>query len=341
MRRRGWPRFWLGGPQPFLLWGGVLRTLAAGLTRATAWRWRWATPYHVGAPLICVGNFTLGGGGKTPVVMLLANKLRRHKPAILSRGYGGRVRAPMRVAPAHRARDVGDEACMMAAMLGGEIPVYVGANRRVSARAAIAQGAQILLMDDGLQNPTLAHTLNLAVVDQAVGLGNGRVLPAGPLRRPWMQDMAHTHALLMVESAGGAHPSMRQLTQRARARHLPIFHVRRRLRRLPFARNTPLYAFCGLAQPQKFFTALAAAGWALAGEAAFPDHHVFTRRDARRLLADAAKHRARLVTTEKDMVRLQTPPLSALAKATHACGEELSVREDKKFWQFIRQRLKT
>ena len=344
MRHRGWPRFWLTGPHPFFLWDGILCALAALFVRAAAWRWRWATPYHVGRPLICIGNFTVGGGGKTPLTMLLAQALRAQKPAILSRGYGGRARRPVKVEPHHDVKDVGDEALMMATMLGRQAPVYSGVNRRLSARAAIAQGAGLLLMDDGMQNPALVHALNLATVDAAVGLGNGRVLPAGPLRRPWELDLARADAVIVMKSAQKPHRSLALLLRQARAAARPIFHVQRRLQApRGLIKNKPLYAFCGLARPEKFFAALRAAGWQLAGRARFADHHAFTAREARRLLDDARTHRAQLVTTAKDMARLQGArhaALRALAETALAFRESLRVQEETEFWRFVRRHVR-
>lgn len=341
-KQRGWPAFWLSGAHPFAPWDALLRALAALWRAASAWRWRWATPYHVGCAVICVGNFTLGGGGKTPLVMLLAQHLRAHRPAILSRGYGRRRRRMQRVHAQHALAEVGDEALMMAERLGERIAVYVGANRRVSARAAIQQGAGLLLMDDGMQNPALVHTLNLAVVDAAVGLGNGRVLPAGPLRRPWRLDLARADALLVMQGAEKRHPSLSLLLRGARARKVPIFPVQRRLLIPRLKADAPLYAFCGLARAEKFFAALRADGRQLVGAARFADHHAYTQREARRLLAEARARRAQLVTTAKDMARLRhgAGALRELAQRTLLCEDELVLRDRAGFWKFVRQRLR-
>lgn len=264
-------------------------------------------------PVVCIGNFTLGGAGKTPTALAVAGLLGDlgRRPAFLSRGYGGRLAGPVRVDPAHHgAAEVGDEPLLLARAA----PAIVARDRVAGARACRAAGADIIVMDDGLQNPSLAKTLAIAVVDGAVGLGNGRVCPAGPLRAPAAAQWRRVHAALVI---GEGAPGARVLAE-ASERGLPA--LRGRLVPDPAAaasfRGRPVLAFAGIGRPEKFFATLREAGASLRETRAFPDHHAFTAAEAEALAAEAAAKDLLLVTTEKDRVRL--PP--ALPVATLPVG---------------------
>ncbi|WP_237477743.1 tetraacyldisaccharide 4'-kinase [Lichenibacterium dinghuense] len=266
---------------------------------------------RAGVPVVCVGNFTAGGAGKTPVAAEILRQLvaAGHEPAVLSRGYGGAgAAAPVRVDPArHGAGAVGDEPLLLARVA----PCYVGADRPAAARAALAAGATVLVMDDGLQNPSLAKDLRIAVVDGAVGTGNGLCLPAGPLRAPMARQWGTVDLVVVV----GAGEPGRAVAAEAGLRRLPVLRaaVEPDARALGALAGRRLFAFAGIGRPEKFFDTLAEAGLEVAGTRAFPDHHAFTAAERDALLAAAAAAGAALVTTEKDRVRLPADfPAAAL-----------------------------
>jgi len=269
-----------------------LSELVAAVTARRVARSGWRAP----VPVICAGNVTVGGAGKTTVALDLAHRLVSRGVAVhvLLRGYGGSARGPRRVGPDDPASLVGDEALLLARVA----PTWIGADRAASAREAVAAGAGVLLLDDGLQNPTLAKDLSLLVIDGASGFGNGRVLPAGPLREPVAAGAARCQAAVLIGpdltgAAARLPPDLPVL--RARLVQGPEIEALRGRRAL---------AFAGIARPEKFFAPLAEAGVILAGRVAFPDHHAFGVRDLDALAAQAARLDAILVTTPKDAVRL-------------------------------------
>jgi tetraacyldisaccharide 4'-kinase len=285
------PEFWRRDG----LWPAALAPAAALYAAATARRLArrgWRAP----VPVICCGNATVGGAGKTTLALDLGARLARHGPAFLTRGHGGRARGVHRVDPARDdARLVGDEALLLAAVA----PTFVAADRAAGARAAIAAGAGLLIMDDGLQNPTLAKDLSLLVVDGASGFGNGRVLPAGPLREPVATAASRTAAAVLIGEdrcrAAAALPA-----------GLPVLHAGLRQEGVEDLAGRPVFAFAGIGFPEKFFAGLRGAGVVVAGTAAFPDHHPYTPAEIAGLLRRAATASAVAVTTPKDAVRL--PP---------------------------------
>lgn len=239
----------------------------------------------------------MGGTGKTILVRDLATRLaaRGARPHILSRGYGGRLTGPIRVDTQHHdARDVGDEPLMLAQ----DFPVWIGADRAATARLAREAGAGCLLMDDGLQNLTLHQDLRLVTVDGGVGLGNGRVFPAGPLREPANQGFARADAVILIgrDETGMAARLPENLPLLA-AHLIPEATIRR----LP---GRQVIAFAGIGRPQKFFDMLIEAGVTPVRTLSFPDHHMYSERDCRRLSALARQPGISLVTTRKDLVKL-------------------------------------
>ncbi len=285
------PSFWQHGHTP--PW--PLLPLAALYARATAHRVA-RKGWTAGVPVICCGNATAGGTGKTPLALDLATRLRvlGETPAFLTRGHGGRLRGA-RVTP-DNAAEAGDEPQLLAATA----PTYAGPDRAASARVAIAEGATVLVMDDGLQNPGLTRTLSLLVLDGGAGFGNGHVIPAGPLREPIAAAAARCQAAVLI----GA-----DATKAAAHLALPILHATLRPNEADLAALPPaILAFAGIGRPQKFFDTLTASGHPPRHCIAFPDHHPYTAADLARLRAAAAKHNATLVTTEKDAARL---PLNA------------------------------
>ncbi|KDE20494.1 tetraacyldisaccharide 4'-kinase [Acetobacter aceti 1023] len=278
--------------RPLLLW-----PFSAIVAAVTAYKQRQPGEYAP-VPVLCCGNISVGGTGKTTVVLdLAAHLLQRGKnPHILTRGYGGRLRTTTQVNPAlHSAQDVGDEPLLLAQIC----PVWVGADRAASARAAVAAGADCLLMDDGFQNPSLHKNLSLLVVDGSVGLGNGHVLPAGPLREPPLQAFARAQATLLI----GADKTDFQTHFGQVAPHFMCAELRQS-ETVKTLQGQRCVAFAGLGRPEKFFEGLKNCNVTLAQTVAFPDHYFYKQQDLKRLAEMALSLQARLVTTPKDAVRL-------------------------------------
>lgn len=298
---RAAPRFWWRAP-------GLASTLLApfGAAVGAVALARMATAGGtVDAPVLCIGNPTVGGAGKTPTAIALLGLVaaRGGRPFALLRGHGGSLKGILRVDPArHAAAEVGDEALLLAR----HAPTIVaGGDRLGGARLAVAQGATHIVMDDGFQNPSLHKDVALLVVDGAAGIGNGCVTPAGPLRAPLGPQIRRADAVLVV-GEGAAGETVAQAAGVAGLRVL-------RGRLAPDAdavaalRGVPLLAFAGIGRPEKFFATLEAEGLTVAGRRAFPDHHPYAVAEIDALAAEARKRGARLVTTEKDKVRLAAP----------------------------------
>lgn len=293
------PSFWYGPPS---FWSRMLSPLGALYGAITARRMS-REGVRVGIPVICVGNYHVGGAGKTPATLALAAMLRDmgERPVVVSRGYGGNLEGPVRVhATQHTAADVGDEPLMMA----GQVPVIVSRDRVAGAALAREDDASVVLLDDGFQNPSLQKDLSLLVIDAARGIGNGAVFPAGPLRAPLKSQIARTDALIVVGQGGAADGVARDVTARGglvlRATLQPDE------RSLAALRGKRVLAFAGIGDPARFVATLRAQGIEVADSRAFADHHPFTPDDMARLVADATQQSLQLVTTEKDMARIRS-----------------------------------
>ena len=274
------------------IWAGVTaRRIARG------------SPVDPGAPVICVGNVTVGGAGKTPVVREITRRLTTRGVAahVLSRGYGGSLAGPLRVDPGrHTSAEVGDEPLMLA----GEAPVWVARDRAAGARAAAQAGAGVIVMDDGHQNPSVRKALSLVVVDGETRgdewpFGDGRVFPAGPMREPLKAGLARADAVVVLLPADVAEPDPELLAALA-----PTPVLTAHLEPAAPPPQGPQVGFAGVGKPWKVEAALKAAGCELADFAPFPDHFAYDAATLRRLSDRAAQFRAGLITTEKDWVRL-------------------------------------
>ncbi|MHC2465390.1 tetraacyldisaccharide 4'-kinase [Bradyrhizobium embrapense] len=294
------PAFW---HRPSSWTSQLLRPLAA-LYGAVAARRMQRAGIDAGIPVICVGNYHVGGAGKTPTVLALAKLLREldERPVVLSRGYGGALAGPVKVdRDSHTAADVGDEPLMMAATL----PVVVSRDRAAGLALARAQNASVILMDDGFQNPSVLKDTCLIVIDGTRGIGNGRVIPAGPLRAPLSPQLERTDALIVVGEGSAAQKIAADLASRGK----PILsaHLRPDEASLNALRGQRVLAFAGIGDPTRFFNSLRASGIDVVRNTAFPDHHAFTRDEIAQLVADARGDALTLVTTEKDLARLRGP----------------------------------
>jgi tetraacyldisaccharide 4'-kinase len=256
-------------------------------------------PQSVNVPVICVGNVTIGGAGKTPCVIAIAKFLKQkgYQVHILSRGYRGQLTGPLCVDPEeHTALDVGDEPLILSRFA----PTWIAKNRYSGARAAQAAGAEIILMDDGLQNNELRKDFSIVVIDQRLDFGNGALLPSGPLREPLRGAINKANAILLTS---GHTPS--EDIKKIRGLK-PIYQVRTQVvpDTLVSLAHKRIFAFSGIAHPQKFYDTLRQLEMDLVGTRDFPDHHHFTQRELKSLLGQSTATSAILVTTEKDWVRL-------------------------------------
>ncbi len=291
------PEFWTtgAGPWPHLLApAGWIYGAAGNVERALT------RPHKAPIAVICIGNLTAGGTGKTPVALTLARLLREFGavPGFLSRGYGGRARGPLRVDPkAHNAELVGDEALLLAACG----PTWIADKRKTAIGGLIADGVDCVVLDDGHQDSVLSKDFSIVVVDGETGFGNGRCIPAGPLREPVVAGLARADAVIVM---GEDRADVRDTVAGLRA-DMPVFSARL----APTAAATGLrerrvFAFAGIGRPEKFRATLKEIGADLQGFRAFPDHHAYSEDDAAILLGEAAAADALAVTTAKDRVRL-------------------------------------
>jgi tetraacyldisaccharide 4'-kinase len=314
------PEFWarLG------LVPALLAPLGAVVGAAGAARRRAVKPWRAPVPVICVGNLVAGGAGKTPVVLSLARLLAARGKAVhvVTRGYGGYLAGPLAVDPArHDAGAVGDEPLLLAAAA----PTWVARDRAAGAREAVAAGAEILLLDDGFQNPALAKDLSLLVVDGGYGFGNGLVMPAGPLREPVGAGLARAQAVVLIGEdeagvAGTIDGGGRDRQRRVKLLRADLVPARNAAADLAGRR---VLAFAGIGRPAKFFATLERLGAEVAEARPFPDHHPYAASEIERMLATARSLGAAPVTTAKDAVRL--PP--GLREAVRVLPVDLVWRE--------------
>ena len=290
------PDFWAREPG---LAADLLLPFSAAWDAAGRLRRALAHPYCAPVPIVCVGNLVAGGAGKTPVTLALAAWFIERGVAVhvVTRGYGGRLAGPFKVDPRrHNFGEVGDEALLLAA----RVPTWIARHRAAGIAAAAVEGAKIVLLDDGFQNPTIRKTLSLVVVDAGYGFGNGRVMPAGPLRENLERGLDRADALVLLATEGEERSaSLAQINGQRPV--VPAILAPVAGERLADQR---VLAFAGIGRPAKFFATLRALGAEIVGERSYPDHHAFSESDIAALRRAARGARARLVTTAKDFVRL-------------------------------------
>jgi tetraacyldisaccharide 4'-kinase len=303
------PAFWYRPPS----WKAyLLRPLAALYGAVAAERLR-QKGFDAGIPVLCVGNYHVGGAGKTPAVLALTGILRDlgETPVVLSRGYGGRLHGPVMVdSKRHSAADVGDEPLMLAS----HVPVTVARDRVDGVALAKSQRASVVLMDDGFQSPAVAKDAALIVIDSDRGIGNGYVFPAGPLRAPLAPQLVRTDALIVI----GAGTASKAIADRIAAEpNKPVLSAQLKPDPACVARlaGKDVLAFAGIGDPGRFYRTLRAAGINVVRERSFADHHPFSQADIDELIAQAKDEALTLVTTEKDLARLRLRgELPALAR---------------------------
>lgn len=313
--------------------------LPFGMIYGAVATWRMAlSGARAGVPVICIGNPTLGGAGKTPAAIAIAHILAAmgEKPFFLSRGYGGHDAGPVTVdAASHSAAQVGDEPLLLAQ----HFPAVVARDRAAGARLAAAEGASVIVMDDGFQNPSLEKDCSLLVIDGETGVGNGDVFPAGPLRAPLGAQLARAQGIVRV----GSGDMSRAVEERAHVKGLPVFAAR--LLPAPEAaadlKGKKVSAFAGIGRPEKFFATLRALGADVKETRGFGDHHRFSAAEARDLVAAAKARELTLVTTEKDLARMQNEPsLAELAAAAKTLPVQMRFENEDGLRRLLERALK-
>jgi len=293
------PAFWHRPPS----WTSRFLTPLGALYGAVTARRMQRQGFDAGIPVLCVGNYHLGGAGKTPTVLALAKLLRDlgETPVVLSRGYGGKLRGPIMVdAQRHAAADVGDEPLMLART----VPVAVARDRIGGVALARSQGASVILMDDGFQNPAIVKDASLIVIDGSRGLGNACVFPAGPLRAPLDPQLDRTDALIVIGDGAAAGAVAAEVA--ARGRPVLSAHLKASDASVASLAGKRVLAFAGIGDPARFFRTLRANRIEVVAERLFADHHPFSIGEIETLIAEARRDGLTLVTTEKDLARLRS-----------------------------------
>ncbi len=315
------PKWWEQRQHPLSY---LLAPLGMVYGLAVKLRFALTKPYHSTLPVICIGNFTVGGGGKTPLAVELAKLLsaKGHKPVILTRGYGGQEKGPHLVdLSLDSAIDVGDEPLILAQ----HARVVVCADRAKGARFIEKMDADVILMDDGFQNPGLHKDLSLIVLDAASGIGNGRIFPAGPLRAGLAFQLKQTDVLAIVDKRSDP-------LQIEQAFAGEVFHLKIEPQNDEgWLAKTRVCVVSGIARPGKFYASLEKLGAVIVQKHEFPDHHMFGKKDAQAILKAAASDDLPIVMTQKDWVRLpQTDERGHLRKAARVLQVRMKIDEPQK-----------
>jgi tetraacyldisaccharide 4'-kinase len=309
------PDFWHKRDALSRILGVSLSPLGALHGLSVAMKTKQKPLYRPRARVICVGNLTAGGTGKTPIARAIVTMLnaRGCKTVFLTRGYGGQSKGPLLADKTHHtARDIGDEALLLAATA----PTIVARDRAAGARLADDQHADVIVMDDGFQNFAIAKDLSFMVMDGDAGFGNGRMIPAGPLREPVAQGLARADALIVMGDGTASLPRFSGPALRTRL--------------IPNAPDTlrgkSVFAFAGIGRPEKFFATLRAMGAKIVGTQGFADHHFYSALELSGLRAAAKAGEALLVTTEKDWVRVpETERHNIIGVPVHARFDDASL----------------
>ncbi len=294
--------------------------LPAGMlyAAATALRCKIKQPQKVSVPVICIGNLTAGGTGKTPTATAIADLLKqdKYKPAFVSRGYGGKLCGVMVNVRQHTAQEVGDEPLLLAR----EAPVSINPNRFLAAQKAIENGADILIMDDGFQNPGLYKDLSFLIFDGSVGIGNGWPVPAGPLRENFINGIKRAQAAVIIGE------DRHRLADKLHG--LPLFGAKI-VSELPPYSFDRVVAFAGIGRPEKFYDSLRQHGLEPIKTINFPDHHFYSQQELTELLQLAQAENAKIITTAKDFVKIppQMQPLFHVLEIKIKWDNEQALRQ--------------
>ena len=295
---------------------GALYGVAARIRNKTA------RPEHISVPVICIGNVTMGGAGKTPIALAIAERLIAQGETVhfLSRGYRRESQGTIQVDPATQdARQVGDEPLLLARLA----PAWVSADRVAGAKAAAAAGASVIIMDDGFQNPYLAKDFSILVIDAGAGIGNGHVFPAGPLREEAGDALTRAQAMILT---GRGHAGD-GIAARAQARGIPVYRsIAKPVPLDPPLAGERVLAFSGIGRPEKFYETLRGLGADIVATQDFPDHHSFSEREASHLTIRARELDACPVTTEKDAIRLAGAPAGSARAKLAECLRTVPIR---------------
>ncbi|MDA0362017.1 MAG: tetraacyldisaccharide 4'-kinase [Proteobacteria bacterium] len=292
------PSFWYKDPG---LLAGLLLPLTFIYKFLTLLKRATSKPYRATVPVICIGNLTVGGTGKTPTVIALAQRLitQGYNPSIVSRGYGGSQKGPLKVnEQIHKFNDVGDEPLLLSSIA----PTWVAKNRRLGIIAAVKQGANIILLDDGFQNKKIYKDISIVTVDAYRGFGNGLLLPAGPLREPIYSGLSTANFLISI----GDDESHKNFINKLSLERTPTI-ISGRLAPIKTGmdwENLSVFAFAGIGNPEKFFLNLRNLGAKVVNTIALSDHQIFDKKLLLRLETESSEINAQLVTTEKDAIRL-------------------------------------
>jgi len=311
------PEFWkadVKGRDAVHVLRAILAPVSWAYAAVAAHRYRTTITRRVTVPVLCIGNLTVGGAGKTPIARAIRAKLGPHAHT-LSRGYGGRVEGPLRVTPDMDAREVGDEPLLHAR----DGAAWIARDRYAGALAAAQAGAQAIVMDDGFQNAALCKDLSIVAVDSQFGIGNGEVFPAGPLRERLDDGLARADAIVMLHNTAGETSAVQDWLADFKK---PMLHAT--LQPTSEIPRGKLVAFAGLARPEKFFDTLENLDAELTEAVPFDDHHVYAEDDMNVLAQIAEERGAQLITTEKDAARLSAEwrqRVAVLPVAAHFADE--------------------